>query len=502
MREPAPWHKRYGRMLMMACLLGLFSQYLFIGKEAGVSVVLFLLGFYFIFGYAARGRLGGFDKWRGQSTAGWLLVVPITLLAMTYTLYGNELFRALNALALPLLITAQTMFLTRSDSHEWHKHSFAKDVLRQSIAIPLRCLPAPFSMIRSIVPGANEEQEDSSYNRLRKIMAGLLLASPILIVVTALLASADRIFQSWLHALPSIMEGISFGEWIARAVLAMIVMLYIFCYIWGLLFPKSEEKKDIIDELWGGGIKEEQHKLSLDPIVAGTLIISVNIVYVLFAAIQFSYLFGAANGLLPEGAAYAEYARKGFVELVLVAVINLGLLLPSLHIVRRTSDTAELVRKLLLSMLVGCTIVMLISAYSRLSLYEAAYGFTQSRLLVHGFMLFLGVLLIIALVRIWREHISLSKSYICTAIIAYVLMNYVNLDYRIAHNNIARYERTGVIDLKYLGMLSTDAAPALLRLQAKHPELESVDEAVNRMKEKALRANTWPSWNLSKQRAK
>ena len=102
-------------------------------------------------------------------------------------------------------------------------------------------------------------------------------------------------------------------------------------------------------------------------------------------------------------------------------------------------------------MLVGCTIVMLISAYGRLSLYEEAYGFTQTRLLVHGFMIFLGVLFIIAFFRIWIERMSLSKAVITTSILAYLVMNYMNIEQRIVINNMERYERTEIIDLEYLG---------------------------------------------------
>lgn len=186
----------------------------------------------------------------------------------------------------------------------------------------------------------------------------------------------------------------------------------------------------------------------------------------------------------------------------MVALINVCLLMCGLHLIRRTSAAAEWIRKLSLTLLIGCTIIMLISAYSRLSLYEEAYGFTQTRLLVHGFMIYLGILLVIALLRIWKEHFSMGKVYICISIIAFVVMNYINIDARIAENNGDRYERTGKIDMAYLGTLSTDAAPALLKLQVKHPELKGLNGVINKLQDKAHKHNKWQSWNLSKQRAK
>jgi hypothetical protein len=508
MRDPAPWHKKYNRMLLLACLLGLISQYLFVGKTAGISVVIFVIGFYGTFFYAVRGRLGGFDKWKGQANIGWLLLLPVGLIAMTYTLYANDFFRVLNALALPLLVVVQTMWITRNKVHNWRGLHFFRTILSQSVAQPLGNLNIPFSLIRSWTPSSPEEKSSSTWSRLRKVLIGLLLAVPLLIIVVALLASADSIFQSWLKGISNLFKGVSLGDWVLRAIVAFLVSLYTFTYLWGLLFPKAsrtdQETKPIEyqDSFFNEGVQIEKVQISLDPIIAGTLFVCVNLVYALFAAIQFSYLFGAANGLLPGGVAYAEYARRGFAELVLVALINLGLLLVGLHGIRRSGAMAELIRKLLMSILVGCTVIMLVSAYSRLSLYESAYGYTLTRLLVHGFMLFLGVLLIITFLRIWWEHFSLLKVYLLSAVVAYVLMNYANLDDRIASNNIARYEQSGVIDIPYLGMLSTDAFPALLKLQANHPELLSVKSYLDIMRQQSRYEAKWPSWNLSKMRAK
>jgi hypothetical protein len=324
----------------------------------------------------------------------------------------------------------------------------------------------------------------------------LLLAVPFLFIVVTLLASADSIFQSWLAGIPNLFKGVSLGDWILRAIVAILISLYTFTYLWGLLFPKASRAETEPKPSYN------QKSFSLDPIIAGTLFVSVNLVYALFATIQFSYLFGATNGLLPEGVAYAEYARRGFAELVWVALINLGLLLVGLHWIRRSGTMAEMIRKLLLSVLVCCTVIMLVSAYGCLSLYESAYGYTLTRLLVHGFMLFLGVLLVITFLRIWWEHFSLLKAYLLSAVVAYVLMNYANLDDRIASNNIARYEQSGVIDIAYLGRLSTDAVPALSRLQANHPELLSVKPYLERMRQQSQSEAAGPSWNLSKLRAK
>jgi hypothetical protein len=60
--------------------------------------------------------------------------------------------------------------------------------------------------------------------------------------------------------------------------------------------------------------------------IAATFMTLLCVVYTFFCGIQLIYLF--ANGLfvLPEEYTFAEYARRGFFELLTVAVINVLLM--------------------------------------------------------------------------------------------------------------------------------------------------------------------------------
>ncbi|MBC8079248.1 MAG: DUF4173 domain-containing protein, partial [Gorillibacterium sp.] len=432
---------------------------------------------------------------------GSLLLIPIVLLVLTYILFSNEVFRVLNVLAIPILIGAQLLLFTRSNKEPWYKVGFIGDFLLHAIARPLSNLPVPFQMVSRRFQ--MNKKIGATGKKVLKVLLGLLLAAPVLFIVVLLLASADGIFLSWIDEIPQWFGDVTIGEGVFRTGFAICIALYTFCVLSGLLFHRSiDTATDVPKHSFHAPLEQIRQQLKLDPITAITFLFSVNIVYVLFAAIQFSYLFGAANGLLPDDAVYAEYARRGFAELVIVALINLCLLLCGLYIIRRDGQGMELIRKLSLTLLIGCTVVMLISAYCRLSLYEDAYGYTMTRLLVHGFMLFMGVLLSAACIRIWQERLSLAKVYICVSIMAYVIMNYVNLDARIAENNIARFERNGVIDIDYLGGLSADAFPALIKLQTKHPELAGLKEAIGQIQMEARLNDGWQSWNIAQERAK
>ncbi|MFC4099475.1 DUF4153 domain-containing protein [Paenibacillus xanthanilyticus] len=496
MRDPAPWQKRYDRLLPIALLFGVFSQYALVGHAAGLSVPLLVMALYAVFFYAMKGRIGGLDQWRGQSRSGWLLFLPIALLSASYALFSNELFRALNALFIPAMLLAQAALLTRASSKPWYRAAFYADLFDISFIRTMKQGAVPFRLIRELMVRGGRREEGRG--AAGQALLGLLLAVPVLIVVVLLLAAADGVFQAWLGRIPALFADAQLGEAVIRIGFALVVSLLVFCYLWGLLFP--EQGPRMAQRRGGEPVDGRTVDMRLHAVTGCTLLGSVALVYVLFAALQFSYLFGAADGLLPEGTAYAAYARRGFVELVLVALINLGLLLLGLHGLKREPGALEHARRTLLGLIVGCTFVMLASAYIRLSLYEEAYGYTVTRLLVHGFMLFLAALLAFAFARIWREQISLAKAFIGLGLLSYVILNYVNLDARIASQNIARYEQSGDIDVDYLAGLSADAGPQLRKLLERHPELSGLEAALTRLREDASKEKGWQSWNWSKQR--
>ncbi|WP_219837354.1 DUF4153 domain-containing protein [Paenibacillus sp. R14(2021)] len=505
MRDPAPWQRKYENMALLSLLFGLWSQYLFVWNGLNLSVPLFVAAFYGLFFYAVKGRIGGFDQWKGQSKSGWLLSLPVVLLSLTYMIYANELFRALNVILLPALIAAQTVLLTRSSGKPWYRAGFYGDVLLLSLFKPFSHIFVPFGLLANRLTPKNAV-EQGMVGKAKRILFGLLLAAPLLGLVIGLLASADRIFNELLWRIPRLLfHWDLFGGFI-RTFVGAVFALYAFSYLWALLFRRIGDHQVGTHDTWNGlalVVYEEKAKTyKLDPLTASTLLISFNLVYIVFAVIQFSYLFGASKGMLPAGSVYAEYARQGFAQLIAVSLINLILLLCGLHLVKQGERAAELVRKFSLSMLVGCTLVMLISAFGRLSLYEQVYGYTQTRLLVHGFMILLCFILAASIIRIWRSYFSLAKAYIALGLTAYIVMNYADLDGMIARQNSERYEQNGKIDTRYLSHLSTDALPALLKLQERHPRpIPNLEDAIRSIRDQAPTGSGWPSWNLSKSRA-
>ena len=145
----------------------------------------------------------------------------------------------------------------------------------------------------------------------------------------------------------------------------------------------------------------------------------VNAVYILFCVIQFTYLFGGEEVIrsIPDYT-YAEYARRGFSELIVVTVINLSILLIGLHFTKNDGKLDRLVLALR-CLLVLCTVIMLYSAHLRLKLYEEAYGYTYARIFAHTFIGLLFVLFMLTLYKLLAEGIPFAQS-LCYRGVAYL----------------------------------------------------------------------------------
>jgi hypothetical protein len=189
---------------------------------------------------------------------------------------------------------------------------------------------------------------------------------------------------------------------------------------------------------------------------------SVVVLFAIFVSIQFRYFFGGQANIKIDGYTYAEYARRGFGELVAVAVISLLLFMGLSAISRREESSQRKVFSGLGAGLFALVAVILVSAFQRLLLYEAVYGFTRLRTYSHVFMVWLGLLLLAVVVLEFLQRQRAFALAILTATLGFVLtLNILNVDGLIVRQNINRAVRGEEFDPHYLNTLSNDAVPAL-----------------------------------------
>ncbi|SFG45141.1 DUF4153 domain-containing protein [Sporolactobacillus nakayamae] len=482
-------HNRSSRLLLCTVLLGVLANWFFFDQLPGISIPLFVFAFYSVFLWNTRSIVTVRRDFSG------FLLIPISLLSLTYLIFSNMVFYALNLMAIPILIVMQTTLAAGRSKSAWHSVKFIGDVFLGFFYRPFAFLFLPFRLIAKRLSKGLSMGKSST---LTRVLLGVLIAIPLVVIVVTLLASADEVFSYFLGAIPELLEAINFDEFVPRFIFATVIALCSFSYIWSLITKRRplttfREPEDYVNLA-----------NSIDHVVAATILSIINAIYVFFTLIQFSYLFGGFSLDLPQQFTYAEYARRGFFELILVTLINFSILLALIYWTKKVGKVMDRTIQVLESLLVGCTLIMLGSAFIRMYLYEQMYGFTYLRVLTHAFMILLFVLFIFTLCRIWNVRIELFKYYLLTAITAFVLVNYFNSDVLITKWNMARYEQTGKIDVGYLSSLSDGAIPQLTGL------LQAEDEAVrakteNYLFERKKELNderSWQSFNLSRLHAK
>jgi hypothetical protein len=222
--------------------------------------------------------------------------------------------------------------------------------------------------------------------------------------------------------------------------------------------------------------------------------------FAIFVLVQLTVLFGGHGEVLRAGGpTYAEYARGGFWQLLVVTVLTLGVIGLAVRLAPRTTMLERLWLRVLLGVLALLTLVIVASAMKRLALYAGEYGFTRLRVLVGACEIWLGVLFLLVLVAgiglraRWLPRVALG-----TAVATLLVLAALDPDRFIADHNVDRYRETGRIDLWYLSELSPDAVPALARL----PEPKRTC-ALLELADKIRRDHdSWPDYNLGRARAR
>jgi hypothetical protein len=196
---------------------------------------------------------------------------------------------------------------------------------------------------------------------------------------------------------------------------------------------------------------------------AAVVLGAVVLLFALFALVQFQYFFGGQTNIGVQGYTYADYARRGFGELVAVAFISLLLFLGLSAVTRRTNQAQRWAFSGLGLGMVALVGVMLFSAFQRLVLYEGAYGFSRLRAYTHIFMIWLGLLLAaVVVLDILRKERAFALAALLASLGFAITLTLLNVDGFIVRQNVARAAAGGSLDVPYLASLSSDSLPVLV----------------------------------------
>jgi hypothetical protein len=323
-------------------------------------------------------------------------------------------------------------------------------------------------------------------------LRGLAVALPLLVVFGGLFAAADAVFSKLLATtIPEIDEPLTHA-------------LVVVGWGWlsgGLLRAMLAERPD--------GFVPGQARMRLGATEAVVALGLLDALFLAFVAVQVRYFFGGrAHVEHTVGLTYAEYARQGFFELVAVAALVLPLLLVGDWLLRREPRRGRTAFRLLALVLVGLLFVVMASALQRMRLYGDQFGLTELRFYTTAFMLLLAVVFVWFAATVLRGRREIFAIGALTAgFAAVVVLNAVNPDATIARINVERAAHGKPVDVAYLGRLSDDAVPFLVRelprIARSQPE-SSLQAALlaDGLLARLEREHDWRTWNWSRERAR
>lgn len=465
-----------------ALALGTLFDIFFYGKQPGVSVLLYTA-------LILLAAVGLADRFRHRLPKSAWLIMPVALFFAAMAAVRASEFLVLWNIALTfylLLLVALLIFQPNKKLTDFDVSAFLFDPLR---LIP-RFARESTTEIRTTLSAVPALREKSSY---APYIRGALLSLPFLLVFILLLSSADIVFQRFFSSLFDLHVN---GELLFRVMLIVGVTL-LFIGAFTQVFMRQVAVKT----------NEVPVRKPLGMTEATILLGSVGLLFLAFVLVQVRYLFGGSEQVLTTaGLTYAAYARRGFFELIAVAVITMALIWAVKRLVALSTRQQESVFNRLTGSLIALVLVIMLSAHMRLSLYEGAYGFTLLRLLSHLFLVLLAVTFVSLFVHIWkREPEQRFALRTCISILAFfAVLNLINPDALIARQNIDRFTKTGKLDAYYLTQLSADATPTITTLLSTGDDKTKDTVARNLFIERErMRCDTtsWQSFNLARHRA-
>jgi hypothetical protein len=436
------------RLWVIALLLGWCFDFLFWKHTPGISFAI----------YAVVTLAAGFVLlWlEGIRPARWTLaLVPLILFFAAFAFIRLEPLTGILAHAWTLFLMAGLAVTYRGG--RWMQYSLADyfsrgfDLLASVIARPLTFAGESRRLKRE----AGNGQPQKAPSAVWPLVRGLLIAVPVVVFFASLLSAADMVFAQRMQDFVKLFRLENLPEYIFRAIYIGILAYALAGIFLHAATRSSDEKllgleKPLLPRFFG---------FTESAVVLGSVIL----LFTAFVVIQFQYFFGGQANIHLDGFTYADYARKGFGELVTVAFFALLLFLGLSAIVKRESASQQTIFSILGVVLVALVAVMLVSAYQRLVLYENAYGFTRLRTYTHVFMLWVAVLLavVVALDLFQRQRVFALAAMLAALGFAASLM-LINVDGFIVRQNVQRAVQGQVLDVGYLASLSPDAVPALV----------------------------------------
>lgn len=336
---------------------------------------------------------------------GYLYLIPIILIIIGTILFKTNISNMiLNFVILPILIVI--MFVTLTNKNYQLSRTFINWLVR---IFPGKLL----SNLKLIKENINIKKANKK--KLGNILIGILIGIPIVVILMLLLTSADMYFSTFLSKM---FEHFNIDTIWNNFWIFVIYFIILFTVIVNVINNRNK-------------VDKEKPLIKVDHSLVSTILIMINLVFTLFIISELSKLLG--NFLqLPVEYTYAEYAREGFFQLLIVTIINFSIILFFLYKTNIIKEN-QTIRRLTL-LLITFTIILIFNSFYRMYLYMHEFGFTILRTQV---VLFLIMELILSLVIV--KKIVGNLKHRDASIFASVMITAYTLNIFICNENVIDY---------------------------------------------------------------
>lgn len=423
------------KTLVLASLLSLAGTFLFYdclwkGAPLGANVPVFFVLFYAALCVLCRGKI---NLLRHQN---YLLLLLGFGFSLTFALYNNAFLLFLNALALLFCTLLQINLMLELET-------FPPFSLGSISNACFTLFVRPFHRI-----GKALSPEKSQRKALFPILMAILILIPVMGLLLSLLASADQVFAELLGR-------------IFRIDSLVDLLLWVLIFVAGGMLLASLLTSLLTERQQPPAVKQKT-PAKFNLLATSIVLAGVCLLMVVFALVQGIFLFGSAQ--LPSGLTYSEYARQGFFQLCAAAIFVFALVCLCRTCTRHAEGAQKNLLGALYTLLLLCTILLSVSSFYRLMLYERAFSYTQLRIYVQAFLILLSLICAGGIVHIWLPWQGVRQWVALLSLACLLALSCFNVDAFIARENTKRLDKTMEAygeygDLDYLLNLSADALP-------------------------------------------
>jgi hypothetical protein len=335
---------------------------------------------------------------------------------------------------------------------------------------------------------AQARSNRESSGRAFQVGRAVVLLFPLLVVFGSLFIAADAVFESWARKLvaPNLEDVVPH------------VFLFLFTagtaagVFWCALGYESPAAPE-------AELAESRRLRSLE---LGIVLGALALLFAVFVAVQLRYLLGGRDLVQSTlDLTYAEYARRGFFELVVASALLLPVLL-TLNWARSREARATLLFQVLSLVLVALLGVIMASALERLRIYSDTFGLTELRFYAAAFLVWLAAVFVVLVVTALRDRVGQflwASTFL--AVLTVVVLNIAAPDALIARTNTSRLDDGRSFDAEYASMLGADAVPVLVDRLDRLAPADRCIVATALLNEWSERDTETRGWNYGRMRA-